>query len=60
MNAVTTDAAPTEPSERDYFTDHSILRDPYAFFEDIQEWRVFRIFQRAPKQKQLESEGVVA
>jgi cytochrome P450 len=23
------------PSERDYFSDHSILRDPYAFFEDI-------------------------
>jgi cytochrome P450 len=35
MNAVTTDATTPEPSERDYFTDHSILRDPYAFFEDI-------------------------
>jgi cytochrome P450 len=35
MNAVTTDAVTTEPSERDYFTDHSILRDPYAFFEDV-------------------------
>ncbi len=23
------------PSERDYFSDHSILRDPYAFFEDV-------------------------
>jgi cytochrome P450 len=23
------------PSERDYFSDHSILRDPYAFFENM-------------------------
>jgi cytochrome P450 len=30
MNALATDLA-----ERDYFTDHSILRDPYAFFEAI-------------------------
>jgi cytochrome P450 len=30
MNAVT-----MEPSERDYFTDHSILLDPYSFFEDV-------------------------
>jgi cytochrome P450 len=28
-------AAADAPSERDYFSDHSILRDPYAFFEDV-------------------------
>lgn len=24
-----------QPDERDYFTDHSVLKDPYEYFEDL-------------------------
>src|ERR1700742_1158266 len=35
LDDITMNALPTDLAERDYFTDHSILRDPYAFFEAI-------------------------
>jgi cytochrome P450 len=34
--------------ERDYFTDHSVLRDPYAFFEDLYSKSPVRQLERRP------------